>query len=115
MPVMASQLSAGGGVRNRSRVSFAATDRLELPMTIDDQARARIDALIQGGENQGCVNLSELSDLVQELELSEEDGQELQERIEARGLEVSDDCGRTKVDATRYQNGDIASTTTDAL
>jgi RNA polymerase primary sigma factor len=61
------------------------------------------------------VNLSELSELVQELELSEEESQELHDRIEARGLEISDDCGRSAVQPTRYLNGDVATTTTDAL
>jgi RNA polymerase primary sigma factor len=84
-------------------------------MAIDEQARPRIDALIQRGEDMGCVNLSELGHLVQELDLGDEEAQELHERIEARGLEVSDDCGRTEIQPTRYQNGDIAGTTTDAL
>ncbi len=75
----------------------------------------RIDALIERGEDQGCVNLSELSEAVQDLELDEEQITAIHERIEARGLEVTDDCGRAGVEQTKVKNGDVAGTTTDAL
>ena len=76
---------------------------------------SRIEALIERGEDLGCVNLSELSELVQELGLETGEAQDLHDRIEARGLEVTDDCGRQDAEATRYQNGDLASMTSDAL
>ena len=78
--------------------------------TINPQLASFLDR----AEEVGCVNLSELDELIQGLELSEEDAGELHEQIEARGLEVSDDCGRQAVD-TKYQNHDLAGTTTDAL
>ena len=53
-----------------------------------------IDALFERAEEQGCVNLSDLAELVQELELSDDDAQALADRLEARGVELSDDCGR---------------------
>jgi RNA polymerase primary sigma factor len=84
-------------------------------MATDQDSQARIERLLARGQEMGCVNLSELSDLVQQLELDDEQTQSLQERIESRGLEVSDDCGRSDVDATRYSNGELATTTTDAL
>jgi RNA polymerase primary sigma factor len=37
------------------------------------------------------------------------------DRIEARGLQVTDDCGRDGVEPTKIENGDLAVTTTDAL
>ena len=55
---------------------------------------ARIEALIERGEERGCVNLSELAELAQELELSDDEAQALHDRLEARGIEVTDDCGR---------------------
>jgi RNA polymerase primary sigma factor len=76
---------------------------------------AKIDALIARGEEESCINLSELDGLVQELDLGEEEAERLHERIESRGIELSDDCGREGVQPTRYQNGDLAGTTTDAL
>src|SRR4051812_12764947 len=82
---------------------------------MDETARTRLDALLDQGEEQGCVNLSELSETVQELDLDDEDVQQLNERIDARGLDVRDDCGRTGVEATRYDNGEVAAVTSDAL
>jgi RNA polymerase primary sigma factor len=75
----------------------------------------RIDVLLAHGEREGCVNLSELAELGQELELDDDRMQEVHERIDARGLEISDDCGRSEAADTRYDNADMAGTTTDAL
>src|SRR2546423_5883075 len=76
---------------------------------------ARLQQLIDQGEEIGCVNLSELSDVVKELDLDDDQAQEIHERIEARGIDVSDDCGRGGVAETRYANGEIAQTPTDVL
>jgi RNA polymerase primary sigma factor len=78
-------------------------------------ADQRLERLLDRGEEIGCVNLSELSELVQELSLDDEQAQELHDRIEASGLSVTDDCGKSEGESTTYQNGDLASTTTDAL
>ncbi|HYH60211.1 MAG TPA: sigma-70 factor domain-containing protein [Thermoleophilaceae bacterium] len=75
----------------------------------------RIDALVEKGEDQGCINLSELSEAIQDLELDDEQVTAIHERIEQRGLEVSDDCGRSGVEQTKVTNGDVAGVTTDAL
>jgi RNA polymerase primary sigma factor len=82
---------------------------------MDETAAKRLDALLARGEEQGCVNLSELSETVQELDLDDDELQEVHERIDARGLDVSDDCGRTEVDATRVTNDEVAAVTSDAL
>ena len=84
-------------------------------MAIDPDVQARLDALIAQGEARGCVNLSELSDLAQEAGLDDEQSHELHERLEARGLELSDDCGHVDVADLRYANDDVAVVTTDAL
>jgi RNA polymerase primary sigma factor len=75
----------------------------------------RLEALLDRGEEIGCVNLSELSELVQELDLDDDQAQELHDRIEVGGLAVTDDCGREKVAQTSYANGELAASTTDAL
>jgi RNA polymerase primary sigma factor len=62
-----------------------------------------------------CVDLSELSEAVEEHGLSDDEGQALQETLEQRGLEVRDDCGRERVEDTRYVNGEMAERTTDAM
>ena len=84
-------------------------------MAIEPDVQARLDALIAAGETRGCVNLSELSDLVQEAGLDDEQSHELHERLEARGLELSDDCGHVDVADLKYANEDVAGVTTDAL
>ncbi len=74
-----------------------------------------IDALIERGDVQGCVNLSELSELVQELGLSDDEAQSLADRIEAGGVEIADDCGRASPEPAHYDNVELASITSDAL
>jgi RNA polymerase primary sigma factor len=62
-----------------------------------------------------CVELSELSEVVQSLELSDDDAQALQDTLEQRGIELRDDCGRAQVEETTYVNGEMAERTTDAM
>ena len=81
----------------------------------DPTVDARIQQFVDEGEDRGCVNLSELADAVRELELDDDQAQEVHDRIEARGIDISDDCGRDGVANTQYVNGDMAQTTTDAL
>jgi RNA polymerase primary sigma factor len=64
---------------------------------------------------ESCVELSEISEVVQESDLSEDDIQTLQEMLEARGIEVRDDCGRAGVEQTSYVIDDLAAQTTDAM
>ena len=75
----------------------------------------RLTALIDRAEEEGCVNLSQVSELVQELELDEEELARLYEELAERGIELSDDCGMVKADDTVFVNGDLAAATTDAL
>jgi RNA polymerase primary sigma factor len=76
-----------------------------------------VDELAQRGESRSdrCVELSELSELAEQAELGDDDTQLLHEMLEARGVEVRDDCGREGVERTSYVNGDLAETTTDAM
>jgi RNA polymerase primary sigma factor len=83
-----------------------ADSLLELVESLTARAEARGDQ---------CVSLSDLSEAVQHSDLSDDDGQALQELLEARGLDVSDDCGRSGIEQTSYVNGDLAQHTTDAM
>jgi RNA polymerase primary sigma factor len=76
---------------------------------------SQIEALISRSEELGCVNLSELSELTQELELSDQEAQALADRLESRGIDVTDDCGRATEGPTSYANGELATMTGDAL
>jgi RNA polymerase primary sigma factor len=86
----------------------------EEPTTFDEAADERFEALIQAGEPDGCVNLSDVSELVTELGFDEAQAQQVHERLGARGIEVTDDCGQ-HAEATRIENSDLAVTTSDAL
>jgi RNA polymerase primary sigma factor len=61
-----------------------------------------------------CLDLSFLSELVQDRDLGEDDAQSIQEMLEERGIDVRDDCGR-QVEQTTYVNDDLADRTTDAM
>src|SRR5215207_10019 len=77
-------------------------------------ADEHVTALIQLGEREGCVELSEVSRAIEEAGLDEDDVERLYQDIQQRGIELSDDCGRSASDLT-YVNGDLAHSTTDAL
>src|SRR3954462_3022573 len=61
-----------------------------------DQALAQpeIEALLERGEEMGCLNLSEVDDLAKRLEFDDDELDALHERIDARGVDLTDDCGR---------------------
>jgi RNA polymerase primary sigma factor len=83
-----------------------------------DQALAQpeIEALLERGEEMGCLNLSEVDDLAKRLEFDDEELDTLHERIDARGIDLTDDCGRTDaVTRVEFKPEDLATSTTDAL
>src|SRR5881392_363399 len=84
-----------------------------------DQALANpeIEALLERGEEMGCLNLSEVDDLAKRLEYDDDELDTLHERIDARGIDLTDDCGRTDATSTRveFKPEELATTTTDAL
>ncbi|HWG56971.1 MAG TPA: sigma-70 family RNA polymerase sigma factor [Gaiellaceae bacterium] len=71
--------------------------------------------LLESGEETGCLNLSEFSAAVQDLELDEDELEALYADIEGRGIALSDDCGRETGATAAYVNGDVAAATTDSL
>jgi RNA polymerase primary sigma factor len=74
-----------------------------------------LTALMAHGNEEGCVCLSHLQKVVQELELDEEQVDALYQQIEERGLDLTDDCCREDAPGTTYVNGDLVHATTDAL
>jgi RNA polymerase primary sigma factor len=74
-----------------------------------------VQALIAQGEEQGCLNLSAFAEFVQEHDLSEDEVDALHHELDERGIELTDDCARTRSDDAVYVNGDLATATTDAL
>jgi len=71
--------------------------------------------MLARGEERGCVNLSEFDELVQTLELMDDDVEALELYLDAHGIDVGDDCGRSNVEPTTFRNGELAAATTDAL
>ncbi|HKP21774.1 MAG TPA: sigma-70 family RNA polymerase sigma factor [Thermoleophilaceae bacterium] len=74
---------------------------------------APLDALLERGEEQGCVNLSELAEITQDL--SDEEAQAIADRLEQRGIDVSDDCGRPAEPGPTYALEDLSAMTGDTL
>jgi RNA polymerase primary sigma factor len=71
--------------------------------------------LIEHGDEHGCVNMTELHDLVRKLDLEEEDVETLFERLESHGVDITDDCSRAVEEEVVYTNTQVASATTDSL
>jgi RNA polymerase primary sigma factor len=78
-------------------------------------AESEITALIEVGQREGCIELSEVARVAETLELDDEEVERVYEDIQSRGIELSDDCGRTEAPDSTYVNGNLAETTTDAL
>jgi RNA polymerase primary sigma factor len=75
----------------------------------------RLTALIDRAEEQGCVNLSQFTELISELELDDDELASVYEQLDERGIELSDDCGHVREDDATFVNGELAHATTDAL
>jgi RNA polymerase primary sigma factor len=79
-------------------------------------SRPEVAALLARGEERGgCVTLSEVDEVAQALELSDDEVGVLVTQVESQGVEISDDCGRQGLEPTVYRNGELAAATTDAL
>jgi RNA polymerase primary sigma factor len=84
-------------------------------MATEQSLHAQLDTLLDRGEEQGCLHVSELHQFVQLHELDEEGIEGLYDRLESRGIEITDDCARPDAVDASYVNGELAATTTDAL
>jgi RNA polymerase primary sigma factor len=73
-----------------------------------------VAALIDKASESGCLELSEVNEVVERLELPEEEVDRLYQEAQERDIEIADDCGRQSEDPV-YVNGDLAVATTDAL
>jgi RNA polymerase primary sigma factor len=73
-----------------------------------------IATLLEHASDTGCVEISQLNELVESLDLGDEEISRIYEQLDERGVEVRDDCGRERANST-YVNGDLVHATTDAL
>src|SRR6266567_7762147 len=78
-------------------------------------AQDAIAVLIEHGDEHGCVHMTELYEATAKLELEEDDIEAILERLEAHGIDVTDDCSRAIEEDVAYTNTQLASATTDSL
>ena len=75
----------------------------------------QVNALIEVGEREGCLEFSEVARVAEAAELDDEDVERLYADLQKRAVEVTDDCGRAQTPDATYVNGNLAESTTDAL
>jgi RNA polymerase primary sigma factor len=78
-------------------------------------SRETLAPLLEAGEKAGCLNLSEFSAALQDVELEDDELEALYVELDERNIVLSDDCGRTQKQGATYVNGDLAHATTDSL
>jgi RNA polymerase primary sigma factor len=74
-----------------------------------------IEALLTRGRDTGCIDESELSRIVEDLDLEQEQVDQIVGRFNEEGIDILDDCGRREAPPTAVSNRELASYTTDAL
>jgi RNA polymerase primary sigma factor len=79
-----------------------------------EAAGGPLEALIDRAETQGCIELSEIDELAQALNLDDADLGSVYETLDARGIELRDNCGR-EAEQHPLDTVQLASATTDAL
>src|ERR1700754_4985957 len=85
-------------------------------MSTDREAlNGPLAALIDRGEERGCVDLSEVAELAQALELEDEDLGALYEQLQLRHIELRDDCTRESAPEAPLDDAQFATVTTDTL
>jgi len=84
---------------------------------VTDAVQELVGQLVARSEARGdsCVELSELSELIQEADLGDEDAQTVHDLLQERGVDLRDDCGRHEIEQTSYAHDDLAQRTTDAM
>src|SRR6476620_8006447 len=78
-----------------------------------DALDGAIAALFDRGEERGCVDLSEIDELVQSLDLADAEVSHVYEQLNTRGIDLRDDCGR-ETPAAPVDDA-LATVTTDTL
>jgi len=82
---------------------------------VERVSEAAVAALLDRGEDRGCVELSEVEELVSSLELEDDEIGSVYDRIDARGIDTRDDCGRPEAPSRAPDDLALSTATTDAL
>src|SRR2546421_12854801 len=80
-------------------------------MAVDE----RLQALLEQGEELGCLNLSAGSEFLQEADLDDDQTTGFFEQLEEKGIALTDDRARPGAVGSTDANGDHAGATPDAL
>jgi len=80
-----------------------------------DAFSGALAALIDRGEDRGCLELSEIDEFAQALDLEEGDLSGLYEQLDSRGIALRDDCGRETAPVAPVDDAALAHVTTDTL
>jgi RNA polymerase primary sigma factor len=83
--------------------------------SVRDAYQGAIAALLERGEEKGCVDLSEVDELAQALELEDDDLGGIYEQLHTRGIDLRDDCGRESAPEAPVDDAVLATVTTDTL
>jgi RNA polymerase primary sigma factor len=83
--------------------------------SVRDAYPGAIAALLERGEERGCVDLSEIDELAQALELEDDDLGGIYEQLHTRGIDLRDDCGREGATEAPVDDAALATVTTDTL
>jgi RNA polymerase primary sigma factor len=82
---------------------------------VDAGTREEILALLQEGDQVGCLELSRVSDAIEALELHDEEVEHFYDEAHRRGIDLRDDCGLEHAAAPSYVNDELVAATTDSL
>ena len=82
--------------------------------TRSDAMDGPVAALLDRGEQLGCITLSEVDELAQALDLDDADLGQIYEQLDGRGIDVRDDCGRDD-EQPPLDDVQLTTATTDAL
>ena len=77
--------------------------------------RPELQTLIAAGQDQGCINMTQLGEVAADAGLDDDEVAELHANLTERGIDVIDDCARIGVPPTRATNRELAESTTDAM
>ena len=80
-----------------------------------ESLRPELEALVERGQEQGCLNASDVGEATKSLEFGPEELDAFYERLDERSIDVSDDCARIRPEQATYTVADLSHQTTDAL
>ena len=85
------------------------------PADVTEHIPDLAEPMLERGRATGCIELSELSNLISEHHLDETEVDAIYAEIERRGIDLHDDCGRGAEDDPLVSEEGLAIATTDAL